>query len=92
MPSRWLPSLLVLLLLLPASLWAQERYLIAYGGFAGFQSPIWAAKDFGLLNKYGLNAEAVMVPGSPREIQALVAGSVHFAQVDAVTTSVELWK
>ena len=86
MPSRWLLSLLVLLLLLPASVWAQERYLIAYGGFAGFQSPVWAAKDLGLLNKYGLNAEAVMVPGSPREIQALVAGSVHFAQVDAVTT------
>ncbi|HEX2386183.1 MAG TPA: ABC transporter substrate-binding protein, partial [Candidatus Binatia bacterium] len=56
------------------------------GGFAGFQAPVWAAKDFGLLNKYGLNAETVMVPGSTREIQALIAGSVHFAQVDAVTT------
>jgi ABC-type nitrate/sulfonate/bicarbonate transport system substrate-binding protein len=27
-----------------------------------------------------------MVPGSTREIQALLGGSVHFAQVDAVTT------
>ena len=27
-----------------------------------------------------------MVPGSTREIQALVGGSVQFAQVDAVTT------
>jgi sulfonate transport system substrate-binding protein len=86
MPSRWLSPLLLVLFLLPAAVFAQERYLIAYGGFAGFQSPIWAAKDLGLLNKYGLNAETVMVPGSTREIQALVAGSVQFAQVDAVTT------
>jgi ABC-type nitrate/sulfonate/bicarbonate transport system substrate-binding protein len=28
-----------------------------------------------------------MVPGSTREIQALLGGSVHFAQVDAVTTA-----
>jgi NitT/TauT family transport system substrate-binding protein len=83
---RWLSPLLYLLLLLPAAAFADERYLIAYGGFAGFQSPVWAAKDLGLLNKYGVNAETVMVPGSTREIQALVAGSVHFAQVDAVTT------
>jgi NitT/TauT family transport system substrate-binding protein len=65
---------------------AQERYMIAYGGFAGFQAPIWAAKDLGFLAKYGLNGDVVMVPGSPREIQALVANSVHFAQVDAATT------
>jgi ABC-type nitrate/sulfonate/bicarbonate transport system substrate-binding protein len=86
MPSRWLRPLLLLLVLMPAAAFADERYLIAYGGFAGFQSPIWAAKDFGLIKKYGLDAETVMVPGSTREIQALLGGSVHFAQVDAVTT------
>ena len=43
MPSRWLSPLLLVLFLLPAAVFAQERYLIAYGGFAGFQSPIWAA-------------------------------------------------
>jgi ABC-type nitrate/sulfonate/bicarbonate transport system substrate-binding protein len=86
MPSRWLRPLLLVFFLFPAAALAQEQYLIAYGGFAGFQAPVWAAKDLGLLKKYGLNAEAVMVPGSTREIQALVAGSVHFAQVDAVTT------
>jgi len=86
MASRWLRALVFLLAFSPAQLAAEERYLIAYGGFAGFQSPIWAAKDLGLLAKYGLAAETVMVPGSTREIQALVGGSVHFAQVDAVTT------
>jgi ABC-type nitrate/sulfonate/bicarbonate transport system substrate-binding protein len=65
---------------------AQERYMIAYGGFAGFQAPVWAPTDLGLLAKYGLSADVVMVPGSTRGIQALVGGSVHFAQVDAATT------
>jgi NitT/TauT family transport system substrate-binding protein len=76
----------LVLLLLPVAAVAQERYLVAYGGFAGFQSPVWAAKDLGLFAKYGFNGEVVMVPGSTREIQALVGNSVHFAQVDAVTT------
>ena len=76
----------LLVLLLSVTLGAQEHYLIAYGGFAGFQAPIWAAKDLGLLARYGLDADVVMVPGSTREIQALLGGSVHFAQVDAVTT------
>lgn len=65
---------------------AQERVLIAYGGFAGFQAPVWAAKDLGLYAKYGLNADVVMIAGSPRGIQALVGNSAHFAQVDAATT------
>lgn len=65
---------------------AQERYLIAYGGFAGFQVPVWAAKDLGYLAKYGVNADVVMVPGSTREIQAVLGGSAQFAQLDAVTT------
>lgn len=81
-----LAAVLFVLSALPANLVAQERHLIAYGGFAGFQAPIWAAKDLGLMAKYGLNGEVVMVPGSTREIQALVGNSVHFAQVDAVTT------
>ena len=76
---------LVILFWITLSGWslAQEHYLIAYGGFAGFQVPVWAAKDLGLLTKYGLTGDVVMVPGSTREIQALLGGSVEFAQVDA---------
>ena len=65
---------------------AQERYLIAYAGFAGFQSPLWATKDLGLLTKYGINADLILTPGSTRQIQAMLGNSAHFAQVDAVTT------
>jgi ABC-type nitrate/sulfonate/bicarbonate transport system substrate-binding protein len=86
MLNRFARFVLLLLIILPAAVAAEERYLIAYGGFAGFQAPVWAAKDLGLLAKYGLSGDVVMVPGSTREIQALVGGSAHFAQVDAVTT------
>jgi NitT/TauT family transport system substrate-binding protein len=75
-----------LLLLWPAYSAAQERYVIAYAGFAGFQSPLWATKELGYLAKYNINADLVLTPGSTRQIQALLGNSAHLAQVDAVTT------
>ena len=83
--KRWFLTLLVLFLL-PAHGLAQERYNIAYAGFAGFQTPVWATKDLGLLAKYGVNGEVVLLPGSTRQVQGLIGNSVQFAQVDAVTT------
>jgi ABC-type nitrate/sulfonate/bicarbonate transport system substrate-binding protein len=72
-----------LALLLPIVAPAQERYMIGYAGFAGFQVSMWAAKDLGLLKKYGLEGETVLVPGTSRQIQALVGDSIQFAHVDA---------
>ncbi|HET8562547.1 MAG TPA: ABC transporter substrate-binding protein, partial [Candidatus Binatia bacterium] len=66
----------------PATLIAQDRMMISYAGFGGFQAPVWAAKDFGYFDKYGLNTDLVMIPGSARGTQALLAGSTHFAQID----------
>ena len=76
----------LLLLVLPTSLVAQELHLVAYAGFAGFQAPVWAPKDLGLMLKYGFNGDVVLVSGSVRQIQALQGGSIHFAQADAATT------
>src|SRR5574341_1458487 len=70
---------------LPPALLAQERYTVSYAGFAGFQAPIWAAKDFGLFAKYGLDTDLVMIPGSARGTQALVGGSLHFAQTEGTS-------
>lgn len=76
-------TLLLLWLLSAASLLcAEERYMASYAGFAGFQAPLWAAKDFGLLSKYGVSMDLVMIPGSARGAQALLAGSMHFGQID----------
>jgi len=70
---------------MPAKIAAQEPFLVAYAGFAGFQAPVWAPKDLGLFSKYGFNGDVVLVPGSVRQIQAIVGGSIHFAQADAAT-------
>src|SRR4030095_10138056 len=78
---RFVPSLFVLLLQI--SSFAQEPYLVAYAGVAGFQATVWAPKDLGMYEKYGFKGDVVLVPGSGRPIQALLGGSIHFAQIDA---------
>jgi ABC-type nitrate/sulfonate/bicarbonate transport system substrate-binding protein len=77
-------SLIVIILIsfAPLTIRAQERLLVSYAGFAGFQAPAWAAKDLGLFSKYGLSTELVMIPGSARGAQALLGGSTHFGQID----------
>jgi ABC-type nitrate/sulfonate/bicarbonate transport system substrate-binding protein len=84
MVGKWL-SVILLVFTLPTQLCAQETYLVAYAGFAGFQAPVWAPKDLGLMAKYGFNGDVVLVPGSVRQIQAVLGGSIHLAQVDAAT-------
>ena len=73
---------LILIFTAPALLSAQERYIASYAGFAGFQAPLWAAQDFGLLAKYSVNMDLATIPGSARGAQALLGGSTHFGQID----------
>src|SRR3989337_2240854 len=70
-------------LFIPSTLAAQDRFVVSYGGFSGYQVPIWVTKGVGLLDKYRINAELVMMPGSSRQMQALLGGSIHFSQIDA---------
>ena len=74
--------ILLIVSAMSANIYAQERLLVSYAGFGGFQAPAWAAKDLGLFTKYGLNTELVMIPGSARGTQALLGGSTHFGQID----------
>lgn len=71
------------LLVLPSSLAAQDRYVVSYGGFSGYQVPIWVTKELGLLEKHKIRADLVMMPGSSRQMQALLGGSIQFSQIDA---------
>jgi len=79
--------LLVILLLsaLPRNALAQQ-HMIGYAGFAGFQASMWAVKDLGFLKKYNVDGEVVMVPGTTRQIQALLGNSIDFAHLDAAGT------
>jgi len=71
----------ILVLTRPAQ--AQERCAVTYGGFAGYHAPLWAAKDLGIFTKHGLNCDPVMLAGSARGMQALIAGNTQFALADA---------
>ena len=73
---------LILILSSPMGLRAQERHYVSYGGTAGFQATVWAMKDLGVFEKYGLNGDVVLVGGSARQIQGVLGGSTDFAQVD----------
>lgn len=75
-------ALFLVLLSAPAMLAAQEKFIASYAGFAGFQAPLWSAKDFSFLTKRSVNMDLVMIPGSARGAQALLGGSTHFAQID----------
>src|SRR5436309_2997076 len=75
-------ALVLVLLILPMRVSAQEKDIAGYAGFAAFQAPLWAAKDFGFLTKHGVNVDLVMIPGSARGAQAMLGGSIHFGQID----------
>jgi ABC-type nitrate/sulfonate/bicarbonate transport system substrate-binding protein len=60
-----------------------ERVVVAYASAtAGFAAPRMA-KDAGLFQKYGLDAEIVYVPSGPTMIQSLIAGEIHFGELAA---------
>lgn len=73
----------VFVLFLHPAAQAQERCAVSYGGFAGYHAPLWAAKDLGLFAKHGLNCDPIMLAGSARGMQALIAGNTQFALADA---------
>jgi len=76
--------ILLALLLIDASRVLAQSHMIGYAGFGGFQASMWAVKDFGMLKKYGVDGEVVMIPGTARQLQALIGNSIDFAHLDAV--------
>jgi ABC-type nitrate/sulfonate/bicarbonate transport system substrate-binding protein len=48
----------------------------------GFSAP-WIAKETGGFARHGLDADVILLTGSPRLVQSLIAGDVHYALVGA---------
>lgn len=71
----------VLLLLGGAS--AAEKIRVAYVSLSPTQSPPWIAKETGMFAKHGLDADVILLTGSPRLVQTLIAGDVDYAIVGA---------
>src|SRR5436190_16498666 len=75
---------IVLLLLSEANLVAQTKFLHSHSGTSSTQGAVWAAKDLGLFEKYGLNVDLVFISGGARGMQALLGGSTQAADSDGV--------
>ncbi len=59
----------------------RERVTIIYPNQGGNQTATWLAKDAGLYDKYGLDADVQFIEGSPTVMQAVTAGNGQFAVV-----------
>ncbi len=60
-----------------------EKIRVAFVSPSPSQSPVWIAKEAGFFAKQGLDAEVVLIPGSPRLVQTLISGDVDYAVVGA---------
>lgn len=72
----------MLFCLMPAWVGA-EKLTIAHVAVNPSQGMLWVAKDSGILAKYGFTADIVLIPGTPRTIQALIAGDLDYAVAGA---------
>lgn len=66
------------------NLFAQTRFIHSHSGTSSTQLAIWAAKDLGLFEKYGLDVDLVFISGGARTMQALLGGSVQASDSDGV--------
>ena len=60
-----------------------EKLTLAHVAINPGQSMLLVAKDSGMLAKYGFTAEVILIPGTPRTIQALIAGDLDYVAAGA---------
>jgi ABC-type nitrate/sulfonate/bicarbonate transport system substrate-binding protein len=85
--ARGVHFAVALILFNASSLSAADKIRVAYVSPSVSQSLPWFAKELGILAKYELTAEVLLITGSPRLVQSLIAGDVDsvFAGVAALT-------
>jgi NitT/TauT family transport system substrate-binding protein len=71
---------LILAMTLCASPLSAEQIKIAYSGVSAAGTPLWLAKDEGIFNKHGLEADLVAVRSAPLQVTALVSNEVQFVR------------
>src|ERR1700739_1826653 len=77
------PLLAFSLFLLIPQFVSAEKLTLAHVAVNPSQGMLWVAKDSGILAKYGFTADVVLIPGTPRTIQVLIAGDLDYAVAGA---------
>src|SRR2546428_1341695 len=72
------PLVISLSLTIPA-LAGAEKLTLAHVAINPSQGMLWVAKDSGILARYGFTADIVLIPGTPRTVQALIARDLDYA-------------
>jgi NitT/TauT family transport system substrate-binding protein len=67
----------------PAAPPPMERIRVGYATPSGGFAAPWMAKDAGLFEKYGLDAELTYIASGPTLLQSMVAGEVQFGELAA---------
>jgi len=81
MRNWYLPVLGCFFLLVGSGVAAAEKIRVGVVSPAPGLSAPWIAKDAGIFTKHGLDADVILLTGSPRLVQSLIAGDVDFALV-----------
>ncbi|HEY7220653.1 MAG TPA: ABC transporter substrate-binding protein [Candidatus Binatia bacterium] len=63
-----------------------EKLVLAHVAINPAQGMLLLAKDSGMLAKYGFTADVVLIPGTPRTIQALLAGDLDYVAAGALAS------
>ncbi|MBF8254771.1 MAG: NMT1/THI5 like domain-containing protein [Deltaproteobacteria bacterium] len=65
---------------------AAEKIRVAFVSPVPGFAPAWIAKETGMFARQGLDADVILLTGSPRLVQSLIAGDVDYAIVGATAT------
>ena len=81
----FLRSILIVLVLaaFPAARGNAEPIRAAYSSISGAMGPLWAASDFGLFKRQGLDVQLLYIGGGSVVTQALLGGDVQFVRLGA---------
>jgi ABC-type nitrate/sulfonate/bicarbonate transport system substrate-binding protein len=60
-----------------------QKLMLAHVAVNPSQGMLHLAKDTGILAKYGFTADVLLIPGTPRTIQALIAGDLDYVAAGA---------
>jgi ABC-type nitrate/sulfonate/bicarbonate transport system substrate-binding protein len=76
---RLILALLLLFAGFTGSAGAQTRMTIAYSSIGPMATGIWMAKETGAFEKYGLQADIILITSGPVSVQSLIGGDLQVA-------------
>ncbi|MGB7948182.1 MAG: ABC transporter substrate-binding protein [Candidatus Binatia bacterium] len=72
-----LPVLLALVFVLSQIALAQTKMTVAYSSIGPMATGVWMAKESGAFEKYGIQADIILITSGPLSVQALIGGDLQ---------------